>query len=69
MSGQVASQLLASSEAAAASLAGGNPTAAAGQLEAFIKKVEAAVRAGRISQATADELIAYVRRLLEAMGG
>jgi hypothetical protein len=59
---------MASANAARASLDSGEPAAAAGQLGAFINKVEAAARTGRMSQATADLLIGYARRVLACIG-
>jgi alpha-tubulin suppressor-like RCC1 family protein len=64
----LAQPLMASANAARASLDSGEPAAAAGQLGAFINKVEAAARTGRMSQATADLLIGYARRVLACIG-
>ena len=64
----MAGQLTASADGAATSLERGNETAAAGQLNAFIKQVQAEVRAGRMSAATGAELLAYAQRVLQAIG-
>jgi hypothetical protein len=58
----------ASLDAAAKSLAKGNTGPAANQLEAFINKVEAQQRSGRLSNADAAALIAYARRVIASIG-
>lgn len=61
--------LTVSARAATVSLVTGDTQGAIGELGAFINKVEAALRSGRISQATADPLINYARRILAVIGG
>lgn len=65
----LATPFLSSTDAAAASLASGNITAARGQLGAFLNKVEAAVKTGKISAAVGAELVAFAERVLASMGG
>lgn len=55
--------LLVSVQAAQASIARGNVNAARGHLGAFINKVEALKRSGRLSAAVADALIAQTQLL------
>jgi hypothetical protein len=65
----LAGPLAVSARQAALKLMAGDTQAAAGELGAFVNKLEAAVRSGRISQAAADPLIDYARRILAVLGG
>ena len=64
----LAGPLAVSARQAALKLMTGDTEAAAGDLGAFVNKLEAAVRSGRISQAAADPLIAYAQRILVVLG-
>jgi PKD repeat protein len=68
LNGGAANSLNAKLRAAGASLDRGNTTAAAGQINAFINEVQAAVQSGRLSQAQGDALIAAARRILASFG-
>jgi PKD repeat protein len=63
ISPQVAGQLLSSVNAVAASLANGNSTAALGQLGALGNKIKAALKSGKMDEATAADLLAYCQQL------
>jgi hypothetical protein len=65
----VASSLLASLDAATASLAAGNTKAAKGQINAFINKVNAALRSRRLDSSTADALVSAAEAILAEVGG
>jgi DNA/RNA endonuclease G (NUC1)/PKD repeat protein len=68
LNGGAANSLNSKLSAAGASLARGNTTAAANQINAFINEVQAAVQSGRLTQAQGDALIAYARRILASIG-
>ncbi|MGH7701196.1 MAG: PKD domain-containing protein [Gemmatimonadales bacterium] len=55
-------------EAAMHQLDRGNPEAALNQLAAFVNQVEAAVRTGRLSADQAEQLLAAVQRVRQAVG-
>lgn len=63
-----ANNLRASLDAALSAFARGNATAAANELGAFINKVEALKRSGRLDAATAQALIDATNRVLRSMG-
>jgi PKD repeat protein len=64
----LANSLTAPIDAATASLARGNTSAASGQLGAFVNRLDAAVRTGRMGPAVAASLKAYVDRIRTSMG-
>ena len=65
ISSQTAQQLMASVNAAAASLAAGNLSDARGQLGAFINKVQSCMKTGKISAADGAALIAYAQSITQ----
>ncbi|HET7041753.1 MAG TPA: DNA/RNA non-specific endonuclease, partial [Gemmatimonadales bacterium] len=64
-----ATALRASVDAAARQIGRGGATAAAGELGAFINKVNAEVQSGRLSAGDGQELIALAQRIIAALGG